>query len=99
MAAEVVVIFGAVFMIFNVFSVDGADIVVLLDCLLQVLIGVLCFGLNAKKPRPWRARLGSFEDSEGLVVFRGACEDSTGRWIAPIGAGKKHVLETSRHAG
>jgi len=33
-----------------------------------------------------------------LGVFRDACEDSAGRWIAPIAEGKKHGLEATRHA-
>jgi hypothetical protein len=60
---------------------------------------LLCFVLNAKKPRPLKARLGSFEDSEDLGVFRDACEDSTGRLVAPIGVGKKREMEAARHAG
>ena len=45
-------------------------------------------------------RLGKVEDSEVcLGVFRDACEDSVGRWVAPIGVGKKCELEAARHAG
>jgi hypothetical protein len=34
-----------------------------------------------------------------LVVFRDACEDSAGRWMAPIAEGKGRKWVAARHAG
>jgi hypothetical protein len=53
---------------------------------------------NKEKPRPFRSRLGKIEDSEGLVVFRDACEDSAGRRWAPIAIAKSSGVDTVRHA-
>jgi hypothetical protein len=33
-----------------------------------------------------------------LGVFRDACEDSAGRWVAPIAEGKDRKSELARHA-
>jgi hypothetical protein len=96
MTGELAVILGAVFMVMVLR--DGPDIVPSPLIVYYGLAWLLCFVLNAKKPRPLKARLGSFEDSEGLSVFREACEYSTGRWVAPIGADKKYGLEAARHA-